>query len=296
MSLALAEILFKQDGGSSLDLARSENAHHGLTLKTIRKPSVQQSLVTSAGMLSARPLEIDGKRFGTFDLWHRSAREAPVCGKIERMFPNGGGNEAHAVFLAGLDERMPLLPNAGVSLLNCFSSLPGMAAPLGEYNVVTDLVRSRFKMIVGANNMATMTIIIHPNSDTLLNAVYERIKLRHHDWESISVTELPSGCVIESLHGPGFSPAQMHFPISIQSDAGEVSLCTQNHALNEFGLFYIGMYILGNYARYFPEQWMADVETSSPLANVSEAFVRLAEERVPLLALNELSQAVHILR
>jgi len=32
MSLALAEILFKQTGDSSLDKARAENRHHGLTM------------------------------------------------------------------------------------------------------------------------------------------------------------------------------------------------------------------------------------------------------------------------
>ncbi|RTE88481.1 YaaC family protein [Bradyrhizobium sp. LVM 105] len=32
MSLALAEILFKQSGDSSLDKAREENRHHGLTM------------------------------------------------------------------------------------------------------------------------------------------------------------------------------------------------------------------------------------------------------------------------
>jgi hypothetical protein len=33
MSLALAEILFKQTGESSLDRARSDHRHHGLTLR-----------------------------------------------------------------------------------------------------------------------------------------------------------------------------------------------------------------------------------------------------------------------
>lgn len=33
MSLALAEILLKQDGRSSLDVARGDNAHHGLIVK-----------------------------------------------------------------------------------------------------------------------------------------------------------------------------------------------------------------------------------------------------------------------
>ena len=82
MSLALAEILLKQDGMSSLDKARGEHAHHGLELRI--DPSNKEhdhSLRSTAGSLRAVPPSCNGKRFGTFELWHRSSRELPHCGE-----------------------------------------------------------------------------------------------------------------------------------------------------------------------------------------------------------------------
>jgi hypothetical protein len=86
MSLALAEILLKQDGMSSLDKARGEHAHHGLELRI--DPSNKEhdlelhSLRSTAGSLRAVPPSRNGKRFGTFELWHRSSRELPLCGEV----------------------------------------------------------------------------------------------------------------------------------------------------------------------------------------------------------------------
>jgi hypothetical protein len=57
MSLALAEILMKQDGGSSLDKARGQNAHHGLSFH-IDPPTKKsdQSLINIAPCFRAAPL------------------------------------------------------------------------------------------------------------------------------------------------------------------------------------------------------------------------------------------------
>lgn len=70
MSLALAEILLKQDGNSSLDLARGHHAHHGLDFRLSNTPPQELSLGDNAGKLRATPLRRGSERFGTFELWH----------------------------------------------------------------------------------------------------------------------------------------------------------------------------------------------------------------------------------
>jgi hypothetical protein len=64
--------------------------------------------------------------------------------------------------------------------------------------------------------------------------------------------------------------------------------------MNEFGYLYLGLYILGNFARYFPDRWMPDVETGSPLALAAEEFMSMAEWRMALLTLSELSRAYFV--
>jgi len=54
MSLALAEILFKQSGDSSLDKARGEHRHHGLTMSVGGIPK-SATLSEAAGLIRASP-------------------------------------------------------------------------------------------------------------------------------------------------------------------------------------------------------------------------------------------------
>lgn len=55
MSLALAEILFKQTGLSSLDKAREQHKHHGLELHVRDLPKGTKNLAATASALSANP-------------------------------------------------------------------------------------------------------------------------------------------------------------------------------------------------------------------------------------------------
>src|SRR5215469_15549569 len=55
MNLALAEILVKQDGNSSLDKAREQHRHHGLTFQFTSQGRQASGLGKHAGSLRARP-------------------------------------------------------------------------------------------------------------------------------------------------------------------------------------------------------------------------------------------------
>ncbi len=97
LSLALAEILFKQDGKSSLDKARAENRHHGLSMRVGHIPR-NADLRSAAAQLRAVPMEIDGIRKGTFELWHRSSREHPLGGQIQEMTGAGSLDRFDTIF------------------------------------------------------------------------------------------------------------------------------------------------------------------------------------------------------
>ena len=71
-------------------------------------------------------------------------------------------------------------------------------------------------------------------------------------------------------------------------------MMTRIDSLNEFGILYVGIYILGNYVRYFPDEWMSDVETASPLSLAARTFSEVVEERMALLTLSELSRSYFI--
>ena len=60
--------------------------------------------------------------------------------------------------------------------------------------------------------------------------------------------------------------------------------------LNEFGWYYLALFIVGNYARYYPDRWIVDVG-NTPLALAIDELLRTAVIRVPLLALSEMSRS-----
>jgi len=80
MSLALAEILFKQTGDSSLDKARAENRHHGLTMTMGGFPKTP-SLYEAARQLRANPVSINGKRQGRSQHWQLLGHISTLLGE-----------------------------------------------------------------------------------------------------------------------------------------------------------------------------------------------------------------------
>jgi hypothetical protein len=70
------------------------------------------------------------ERFGTFDLWHRSCRSDPLIGSQREHGIGGGFSRGYRVLGMPGDVRLPLLPSAGISLLECLQCIPQMASHL----------------------------------------------------------------------------------------------------------------------------------------------------------------------
>ena len=175
MSLALAEILFKQTGESSLDRARNEHRHHGLTM-TVGNPTAQLPLMESAGQLRALPVEIKDERRGTFELWHKSSREHPLAG-ITTEHPIGGGptTTRYGLLLSALDVPFPPLPASGITLAECLAGIPLMSEYSLSSGLAPKFVRGRCEQIgwPGEHWRSNLTITFHPSpyNDELLNQI-----------------------------------------------------------------------------------------------------------------------------
>lgn len=292
MSLVLAEILIKHDGNSSLDRARGQHAHHGLDLRTVGDPSRFESLGESATRLRAVPLLRGGReRAGTFELWHRTSRESPLSGERVTVLENGASQSTVAIVGTPIDIRPSLLPVDGISLLECFASLPSMSLSLNVNDVPHATARAAIKQTINRSNRTfTSQTIIHPASEDTLRGIYGRFLYAPSDIENLSVVELPSGCIIN--HSRNFDDPFFggNLPFGFQHNRNVIHFSGNQDCLNELGLMYVALFILGNYARYFPDQWMIDVENSSPLALVTTDFIAQVEHRLPLLSLSELTQ------
>jgi len=291
MSLALAEILFKQSGLSSLDKARAQHRHHGLLFSHQPGPTVRgKLLVDAAAEFSALPMIGADGRMGTFHLWHNSCREMPLVGKAT-TYLGTGTTTTTSVILGSGDTPLDLIPEGGLTLLDCLLALPGMMEHLAMQNIVPGTLRGRVNVGVYSQEVPARTVTqvtIHPGplaAEFFGNVMFAPVAVHHVD-----LVELPNGgwftVTSDAVRGgPGFS-----IPHGSSWTDEEVRFWPRSMPLNEFGYLYIALFIAGNYARYYPDRWLLDVETCSPLALAIEELVSIVEQRMAWLTLSELSR------
>ncbi len=288
MSLALAEVLLKQTADSRLAKLRADHNCHGLALTMARSPTPSDDLSTSLDCLRAKPQTAsDGTPKGTFEVWRRSARECPIGGFLEKkQSALGTSTKGFEMLFQAFDKAPPQLKSTGISLRDCVQNLPYMAGTLATWGVGLDMVRATVSREVEANLNAKTFLILHPTRQSLLDRFMELPLLRPGDTNHVDIVEFPSGYVIQySEKLEAFS-----LPQAICLNDRDVFFSCARDSVGEFGHTFIAMHILGNFARYYPDVWMDHLARCSPLATVADVLCSEARERMPLLALSEMTR------
>jgi hypothetical protein len=293
MSLALAEILFKQSGDSSLDKAREENRHHGLTMSVGGFPK-SPSLLLAAQQIKAHPVVYDGQRRGTFELWHRSSREHPLVGLKTDFLETGGSTSSYYVIYGAADETYDSFPALGMTLADILAGVPELAEEIAQAGIQSNLIRGTAKLEIhhGPQWWSHLQILLHPNP--LCAEAIDQICVAPRDIESVSCVQIGDGYELKLNNNWVHTVSNMPIPPAASTNTKEWRMWTNKPVLNEFGYFYVALYLAGNYARYYPDKWLADVETSSPLALAIERLCDLSEWRAPWLTLCELDLTVYL--
>lgn len=282
MSLALAEVLLKQTGDSSLDKARAEHSHHGLVATFGPSGDTTKLKVVAASMRAAPMMTSKDIRRGTFHLWHQSARELPLTGTIHRERIS----QYRALFIAE-DVRLPELPTKGISLLECLQCLPSLMGVISAEDVVPSIVRGVAE-VTAHDKDSNALIALHPAPPAVWQEFYGRITVAPKDFESVSMDEQSNcGTLRINTQNVGIS---IKLPPCAMVGHDQIRFWIKDVCLNEFGFYYVALFIMGNYARYYPDKWIRDVERSTPLSHVVDELMVAAEVRAPLLALSELSR------
>jgi YaaC-like Protein len=302
MSLALSEVLIKNSGDSSLDRAREQNKHHGLTLRAKRFRN-DSSLHESARSLVAAPLiGPNGKRLGTFELWHRSCREMPLAGRMNtrintRLSPGAGGQVMRfGSIFASSDKCLPDLPQEGLNLLECMRHLPEMMETVQSFGIEPNIIRGHIEVSEWERPIRKeFAFVIHPAPSEPMDTFLSNLLFHAADGlRRLNFQTMPSGGIIKWSDTPDTGDMRLNIPNGTMWTTEEIRFWPSQQPLNEFGFIYVALYIVGNYARYFPDLWMRDVERSAPLALAVEELLAMAATRMPLLTLSELSRTYFV--
>jgi hypothetical protein len=293
MCLALAEVLLKHTGNSSLDRAREQHRHHGLDFKVHAMPGSRSSLGQAAHCLSAAPaVKGNGEPFGTFELWHQSAREMPIIGEQRERLGVGQSTRLDAV-LGVADVQLPSIPVGGIALLEVFRRLPAMLDYMNGVNIPSAIVRATVSSDftrTPPNWSSTFSMFIHPASPGLVEGFLDNCRFDANAVDRVNYDDFASGGHLTWRTDSVNPLVNFSLPHGSVLREGQVRFWLDTPPLNEFGYYYVGLFIAGNYARYYPDRWIADVEQHAPIALAIEEMIRTAEERAPLLTLSEFSR------
>lgn len=294
-SLAMSQILWNGDGDSSLDRLRQSEAHHGLSFYWTGKKFEPDDL----GRLIARPHEVSGRRKGTFDVWHRFAREGNLVGKERDLIRN---TEKVGVLLHASSERLPLIQSNGISFLELISSLPQMESALNSIGLRTKTIRGTLSKQVkpstvdGYQEIETFKLIMHPGAKECLSEFADQVFFSPSLFENlqVSLAEDSFGGFVCDFYNGRNTEASFSLPDGISMTHSVCYFKPFLKQLNEFGILYVGCFILGMICRYYPELWMAAVEQNSVFFYLAEQFLSIASARLPLLTLGVLADSDYI--
>ncbi len=234
MSLAFAELLLKQTGDASLDRAREKHRHHGLTLSVCGTKS--DSLVEQAAALVAKPVSADGRRIGTFEQWHKSARDLPLAGKVTELTLLGTYRERFQAIASPKDEQLHAIPKNGISLLDCLKYLPDMANFLAANQITPDIIRGRVSLQYqnshGVHNNTTLTFIVNPGPNRLIDEFFNNWVCHPSEVNYIECTDIVDGGIITVTCDPTYPINDMSIPSGSMWNSQEVRIWPKPIPLN----------------------------------------------------------------
>jgi hypothetical protein len=137
-------------------------------------------------------------------------------------------------------------------------------------------------------------VAFHPCPAQIWERCCNNIRVRATDHEiitSLSIEPTFGDVAVTFKEGEAFG---LHIPDGMTYSATEIRLWADETALNEFGFIYVALFIMGSYARYYPDKWLKDVERATPIAHVTEEMLKAASKRAPLLTLSELSACAFV--
>lgn len=289
-ALANAVILWAGNGLDAIDARHGKFHRHGLSL-------VQAVSLEASG--ASPDFDKNGTLTGLFGLWRRYAAHSPHYLKRSLDIPGHLGQSRYDIS----SELMPLssikMPNRPISLVECLQHIPGLFLSLSSSPIKSKLVRGIIsdKLTYGEDSIvasARKTVIVHPCHNDLLQPVLERFAYHPRHFEGLSITPVQSGAAFtltvtkELFDVPSSSPEI--FPDTVDN----LYFVGNGEFLNEFGYFYVGLYIIGMLSRYYPNIWMKEINKSSLMTILCDEFIDSSLERAPLNTLSTLDNCVFV--
>jgi len=290
-ALANAEILWRGTGNDSFERRPSHFNGHGLELA--RNLSLWD--------FAARPLRrVDGSVSGLFGLWHRFASHFPIyCSWTTQGVTSQTSLRSG---IAGTPLNTIALPHRPITLGECLKHIPAMQHALFAYGTQPALARGFNRLMSHLDNAGIETsreieFIIHPTQQAVFEDVIENFKFSPAMISNVVTRGMNggTGISIKISHDVTEPPWQdWSAPASFFERRDLYYMVGEGAFLNEFGYFYVGLYIVGMISRYYPQSWIHELREGSYITSLIHEFVDYSLHRVPMLVLGQLERTIFL--
>lgn len=288
MSLANAEVLWRGNGKDSFDARPSRYHAHGFEL--VKAEDLWE--------FAASPSYDQDELRGMFGLWRKYAKHLPQYGKATQYHVSGGSNWS----LRQLSGETPLLdipfPRKPISLLECIKHIPAMRTAQGVLGVESPFCRGTAEINIRdlddeRSQEVVRTYVIHHASPSLMEDVGSKFQFPACLFESLDVAPIGNGVVLtlKSYSGDRYDDVpSIKMPETFYENSEEMLYVGSAEYLNEFGYYYVALYIAGMITRYYPHIWIKELNRNSHVSALIDELVEHSMTRVPLLVASVLDR------
>ncbi|MBY5765079.1 hypothetical protein HFO06_18580 [Rhizobium leguminosarum] len=290
IALANAEVLWSGDGMCSFDKRPSRFNSHGFDL-------VHNDSLLDYG---ARP-KTDAKGIsGLFGLWRALATHIPHYAKQTYRYSEGGSRITYGPTSGVMALKDLAHPEVPVSLLDCLRQIPSMIGALDACDEQTNLCRGVIEQHCtltpnGSTETLSRTIMLHHLTDEALDDIGSKFRISARNVPEFRIERIGTGLAIiweADTKTPGF--AQFSMPEVFADSKEEILFVGCGDHLNEFGYYYVALYIAGMITRYYPHIWIREMRSNSKASTLIDELVDNALSRVPILTASALEQRIYL--
>ncbi|MEI4482664.1 MULTISPECIES: YaaC family protein [unclassified Phyllobacterium] len=288
-ALANVEILWKGSGDDCIGRRNGRYNRHGLHIQTGKG---------LGGVTVVPQIGETGEVEGLFGLWRSKSHHTPHYGEDKYISETGAAEHSIRV-LSGITPLSDIqFPKSGFSLLDCFKHVPEMWEILPTIGEQSPMLRAEVQNIRQFDKSDKLVSIelrttIHPCDDELYEKMIEQFQFTPNSVSDVNYVKLRSGGAIQQrmntrdylLNAPRL-PDQA--PEAVIFRKNLLFLVGEGKVLNEFGYYYVGLYLLGMVTRYHPQLWISELKRNTSLSQLADQFVDIALVRMALLVLSQL--------
>ncbi|MBY5891421.1 hypothetical protein HFN49_35330 [Rhizobium leguminosarum] len=290
IALANAEVLWSGDGMHSFDTRDVRFNAHGFDL-------VQDHQDLSN--FGARPKTDEQGIRGLFGLWRQFATHIPNYAKQTIRYPEGGFSIVYNATSSVTTLREVPCPIEPITLLECLKHIPTMTPALEAYNEQTKLCRGQIEEDIALSEdgksfkTRTRSYIMHHLTDAAFHDIGSKFKIAPRAVSEFKMNRIGSGL---SVVWKANLPEQSLFtlPEVFANTKEELLFIGDGDHLNEFGYYYVALFIAGMITRYYPHIWIKEFRSNSKASTLIDELVDNALPRVPLLTTSALEQRAYL--